>query len=214
LILVDVGNSNAHIKEGDRYYKLPFLEFIEKYRDREIFFISVNREFNLIAKNQLNWIDLSKFINIDGSYPTMGVDRKAFLLSRGDGIYIDAGSAITVDVKLKNSFIGGVILSGIWQLKRSYEEISDALKIDELERVDLTSLPKSNTKETVSYGIIAPTIALIEKIRARYLLPIYLTGGDGKLLQSYLKDSTYREDFIFDGLMEALKRYRDLKKES
>ncbi len=175
MILVDVGNSNAHIKRVIDTINSHFLSLLKNIEIERFSVISVNREFNLIAKNQLNWIDLSKFINIDGSYPTMGVDRKAFLLSRGDGIYIDAGSAITVDVKLKNSFIGGVILSGIWQLKRSYEEISDALKIDELERVDLTSLPKSNTKETVSYGIIAPTIALIEKIRARYLLPIYLT---------------------------------------
>jgi type III pantothenate kinase len=213
LILADIGNRHAHLKVSDRYFKIPFLELLKRYKDKRILYISVNSKFNQIAKDVPNWIDISQYVDIRGSYQSMGVDRKALLLSRGDGVYIDAGSAITVDVKIDNRFIGGVILAGIWRQKQSYKEISQALKVDKIIDIDLNRLPDSNTQETISYGIIAPIVALIERINNQYRLPIYITGGDGKLLSRYLNGSIYKEDMVFEGLEKVVKLKKIIDKE-
>jgi len=204
MLLADIGNRFAHLYDGNSILDLSIDELISNYSTKRLFFINVNPK-NLSKLNiQNQWINLSKYINLNGSYEGMGVDRQVLLLSKGDGIYIDAGSAITIDKKLNNQFVGGTILPGLWRVKKSYKEISKVLEIDEINRVNLANLPKSNTKDTISYGIIAPIIALIKSIN-RENLPIYCCGGDGKLISSYLKDSIYEKDLIFKGMLKVIK---------
>ena len=203
-MIADIGNRHAHIRDNNSYFTIPFYELF-KYKNLPLFYISVNSEFNKKAKDIKNWINLAPYIKLKGAYSSMGIDRKALLLSRGDGIYIDAGSAITVDIKKDNSFIGGVIIPGIWAQKEAFNKISPFLKIDELEEIDLDTLPNSNTIKTLSYGIIAPIVALVEKLKNRYNLPIYITGGDGKMLSSYINGAYFKEDLIFEALEKIIK---------
>ena len=204
MLIADIGNRFAHLYNGKEVLDLKIEDLIKDYSLKKLCYINVNPKNKEFLKNSKYWIDLSNFIKIDGSYETMGIDRKALLLSRGDGIYIDAGSAITIDKKINSKFFGGVILPGIWIVKKSYKEISKALDIDKINRVNLESLPKSNTKDTISYGIIAPIIYLINSINKENL-PIYCTGGDGKLIASYLENAIYKKDLIFEGLVKVVK---------
>ena len=206
MYLVDIGNRYAHLSMGNRVVNLEYETLFKEYKDKRLYYINVNPNLKEELKKNRNWIDLEEYIKLDGTYKGMGVDRKALLLSRGDGVYIDAGSAITIDLKRDNRFIGGTILLGIWKQKSAYKEISSVLEVSNLEELNLNTLPNTNTKESISYGIIAPIVALIEKIN-KDNLPIYITGGDGRLLASYIKNSQYIDNLIFEGLKRVAKSY-------
>ncbi len=202
MLLADIGNRFAHFYNGKTVADLPLENLIENYKNQKLYYINVNPKNIEKLKAQKNWVDLAPFIKLEGAYEGMGADRKALLLSRGDGIYIDAGSAITVDKKIGGRFAGGIIMPGIWRLKKSYEEISPRLKIDRLEKIDLNSLPKSSTEDTISYGIIAPIILTIKHINQEKL-PIYCCGGDGELIAGYLEDAIYSKELIFEGMKKV-----------
>ena len=200
--LVDIGNSFAHIYDGKTVKHLPHTEFLERFKDKELFFINVNPKLKtLLEKNPL-WKNIASFYTLEGAYEGMGIDRQVLLAARGDGIYIDAGSAITIDKKLNGSFVGGVILPGIWKVKQFFAQISPALTLDELAPLNLEKLPKSDTKETLSFGIIAPIVALVEKINKEQL-PIFLTGGDGAVLANYL-NACYEPTLLFEGMQNII----------
>ena len=196
--LVDIGNSFAHIYDGKSVEHLPHKEFLERFSHKELYFINVKPKLvSLLKKNPL-WHNIALFYKLDGAYDGMGIDRQVLLAARGDGIYIDVGSAITIDKKLNSSFVGGVILPGIWKVKQSFAEISSALTLNQLVPLNLQKLPKSNTQETLSFGIIAPIVALVEKINQQKL-PIFITGGDGALLAPYL-NASYEPNLLFEGM--------------
>ncbi len=200
--LVDIGNSFAHIYDGKTVKHLPHKEFLEQFNDKELFFINVNPKLKTILEKNPLWKNIASFYTLEGAYESMGIDRQVLLAARGDGIYIDAGSAITIDKKLNGSFVGGVILPGIWKVKQFFAQISSALTLDELAPLNLEELPKSDTKETLSFGIIAPIVALVEKINKEQL-PIFLTGGDGTVLAQYL-NAHYEPTLLFEGMQNII----------
>ena len=200
--LVDIGNSFAHIYDGKSVKHLPHKEFLEQFASKKLFFINVKPELASVLRENPLWRDIASFYSLDGAYEGMGIDRQVLLAARGDGIYIDAGSAITIDKKLNGSFAGGVILPGIWKIKKSFAEISSALSLDKLVEIDLEKLPKGNTQETLSFGILAPIVALVEKINFEEL-PIYISGGDGALLAKYL-GAKYEPKLLFEGMQKII----------
>jgi len=149
-----------------------------------------------------NWKNISSLMHIEGEYETMGVDRKALCLSNKNGVFVDAGSAITVDVVENGKYIGGFILPGLKAYVESYKSISPILAIELNKEVSLEEL-HTTTKEQISYGIIASIKILIEK--HSYGKNLYFTGGDGRLLSSFFKEGIYNEMLVFRGMIEALK---------
>jgi len=112
MLLADIGNRFAHLYDGNFVFDLSIDDLISKYSTKKLFFINVNPK-NLSKLNSQNqWVNLSKYINLSGSYEGMGIDRQVLLLSKCDGIYVDAGSAITIDKKLNNQFVGGTRVFG------------------------------------------------------------------------------------------------------
>ncbi len=204
MLLADIGNSFAHLYSNGKIENLDINSLIKKYKDKKLYYINVNPRYKELLATQKNWINLEEYVSLENSYPEMGIDRKVLLLSRGDGIYVDAGSAITIDKKENNRFIGGTIIPGIKALKEAYSLISPKLKIEKLDRVNLNKLPNSSTKESISYGIIAPIVALIKTINSSNL-PIYCCGGDGELILEYLDNATYNRALIFEGMKKVIK---------
>ena len=207
MYLADIGNRYAHLFINGNIINFDIKELINDYKDKKLYYINVNPNNTQILNRVDNWINLAPFINLNGAYDSMGIDRQVLLLNDSDGIYIDAGSAITVDFKRENKFIGGTILPGIWKLKSCYAQISTKLDINELSNLDISRLPYSNTREAITYGIIAPVIALINNIN-KDNLPIYCCGGDGELIASYLKNAIYKETLIFDGMKKLIKEIK------
>jgi type III pantothenate kinase len=204
--LVDIGNRYAHLYDGSSVTDLEYNELFKQYKDSSLYYINVNPDIKKLLESNSNWIDIEPFVKLDGSYSGMGIDRKVLLLSCDDGIYIDEFSAITEDLKKDNSFVGGTILPGLWRVKESYKEISSILAIDKINSIDISTLPNSTTSLSVSYGIIAPIVALVEKINSKNL-PIYCTGGDGELLSKYL-DAKFDKYLVFKGMQKVIKEIK------
>lgn len=201
MILADIGNSYAHILIDDKIEHLKIDSAIAKFKDAKVFYICVNRRVEDRLKSLREWIDISSYLSMKGFYKGMGVDRKALCLSNGDGLYIDAGSAITIDLVKSGEYIGGTILPGIGKLQECYSSISPALD----KKVDFEEIKLSReTSKQIGYGIIMPIISLISNIRED--MSIYICGGDGKLLSRFIDDSIYDERLLFRGMEKAVER--------
>ena len=180
---------------------MSYEDAIAKYSKEALYYISVKEELDSTIKNIAPWKNISGYIKLEGAYSTMGVDRQALCLSHKDGVFVDAGSAITVDVMKDGIYQGGYIFPGIKAMLESYKSISPVLDTDLNEMISLEQLP-TTTKDGISYGIIASIKALIDKHAQMHKL--YFTGGDGKFLSSFFKEAVYDEMLVFDGMRNAL----------
>jgi len=200
-LLADIGNSYFHIYNGLTVEHLNYDDAIQKYKDTPLKYISVNQKIEAKIGHIDVWENLSSSMVIEGQYDTMGVDRKALCLSHSEGVLIDAGSAITVDVVAKGKYVGGFILPGLKAYISSYKSISPILDISLNRELLLDSLP-GTTKDGISYGIIASIKALIDQHSNDKIL--YFTGGDGEFLSSFFEDAIYDEMLVFSGMQQAI----------
>ncbi len=202
MLLADIGNTHFHIYNGKEVEHLSYDNAIEKYANKEMCYISVKHTLGEKIEHIKSWKNISSSMGIEGEYETMGVDRKALCLSHKNGIFVDAGSAINVDVVEAGKYMGGFILPGLKAYLQSYKSISPVLDISLDIALKLEELP-TTTKEQISYGIIASIKALIEKHSKGKTL--YFTGGDGKFLSSYFDNALYDETLVFQGIQKAIK---------
>jgi len=202
MLLADIGNTNFHIYNGETVEHLSYDDAIAKYQSEALCYISVKHQLSKEIEQITNWENISSLMKIKNEYDTMGVDRKALCLSHATGVFIDAGSAITVDVMLDGIYQGGYIFPGIKAMLNAYAGISSVLDVELNQHISLEQLP-TTTKDGISYGIIASIKALIDK--HGHGSKLYFTGGDGKFLSTFFEDSVYNEMLVFEGIREALK---------
>lgn len=202
MLLVDIGNSRVHIYDGEVVTHLSHDDLIDKYRDMDLYYICVSIDMLSKISDFKNWHNISNVIHITGEYETMGLDRKALCMSYDNGVFVDAGSAITVDLVRDGVYRGGFILLGIGAYIKAYWGISEALKVDFNPKCSLKSMPLT-TKDSVSYGIISSIKSAIDSHSGD--LPLYFTGGDGEWLSGFFSQSIFDELLVFRGLQKALK---------
>ena len=203
MLLADLGNTHVHIYDGKRVEHLAYDDAIKKYAHRPLRYISVNHSIEAEISRLTEWQNISSAIHLEGAYDTMGVDRRALCLSHPDGLFVDAGSAITVDVMEAGEYQGGFILPGIAAMLKSYADISPVLDTELNREVPLDSLPLT-TKDGISYGIIASIQAVIKKHQKGKM--VYFTGGDGKFLSALFEGAILDETLVFRGIRKALKK--------
>ena len=202
-LLADIGNTRMHLFDGKSVIHLSVDEAIGRYAAQKVYYISVNHAVQARIQEETQWENISNKVHLLGEYETMGVDRRALCLSHDDGIFIDAGSAITVDKVCGGYYEGGWIMPGLEAMRRAYASISPVLDIVPDTTVELMRLPRT-TAQQISYGIIAPIKALVERESGD--LPIYVTGGDGARIASLFSDAIFDESLIFRGLKRAMDR--------
>ena len=202
MLLADIGNTHTHLYDGKQVTHLTHHDAIEKYGQKSLKYISVNQSLEKIITKQTKWKNISSLITLEGAYDTMGVDRRALCLSHTNGVFVDAGSAITVDVMEGGVYQGGFILPGHRAMLESYAGISPVLKHELNREVCTESLPLT-TKDGISYGIIASIKSVIEKHQKGKM--IYFTGGDGEFLSSLFEGSVFDETLVFQGMVCALR---------
>jgi len=202
MLLADIGNTRIHIYDGKKVIHLSHEEGIKKYANKKIKYITVKHQLKEKLSSMKNWEDVSDLMRIPNEYNTMGIDRKALCLSHSTGIFVSAGSAITVDVVENGLYQGGFLLPGLKAYIEAYASISPALETTLNSSVSLTDLPIL-TKDAISFGIISSIKTLIEKYQGKKKL--YLSGGDGELLSSFFENVVYDETLIFQGMKRALK---------
>ena len=203
MLLADIGNTRIHIYDGDEVVHLTHKEAIERYKDKKIKYITVKHQLKEELSLLKNWENISALMRIENEYSTMGIDRKALCLSYRNGIFVSAGSAITVDVVEEGRYMGGFLLLGLRAFINAYASISPALETKLNRGILLHELPQT-TKDGISYGIISSIKMLIEKHQSDKKL--YISGGDGEFLTSFFNNAVFDETLIFQGMKNAIQK--------
>ena len=201
MLLCDIGNTSYHFLDGETSYKKSVTTFNPQEIKEKVYFISVNAKVKEQLSLLSNWIDLSEFIQMSSYYPTMGIDRVVAVEATLNGVIVDAGSAITVDVVKNGEFIGGFIYPGSRAMKETYENISPALAYSFNFDVELDIMPK-NSQDAISYGFLKTLYAEVTS----HKLPVVLTGGDALAFKKIFKDAKVDEELIFSGMKKIMKK--------
>ena len=204
MTLCDIGNTHFHIFDVDKIHHIPVSETPTMLKDKKVYYISVNEvATEKLQLNSLETINLKAYVNIHSGYEGLGVDRAVACSAIDEGVVIDAGTAITVDIMHAGNHLGGYILPGLTAYKSLYAKISEVLKAELNFNIDLSAFPQ-NTKDAISYGILKP-IELIIQDSAKQK-NIYFTGGDGKFLAKFFPRAIYDEMLIFRGMKKIIKK--------
>ncbi len=202
MILCDIGNSSFDFFIEGVHKKYPIYEDIPAFTQK-IYFISVNKKAQeKLLKTNPNAVNIEEFIKFDTSYEGLGCDRSIACCFQEDCIIVDCGSAITVDIVQEGKHKGGFILVGLSYYKKIYPQISSVLELDLNRDINLDKIPL-NTNDAILYAVLKSIILPIEEIRGNK--KIVFTGGDGKFLSKYFKNSIYEENLIFKNMERILK---------
>jgi type III pantothenate kinase len=156
-------------------------------------------------------------------YPTLGIDRALAIFGAGENyaypaLVIDGGTALTITgVDDRRSLVGGAILPGLRLQFRSLATGTAALPELELPAT-LPTRWSDNTHDAIASGILYSSIAGIRDFILDWeqLFPrsqIVFTGGDGKILSSYLQSIlplalgfrvTYDRLLLFHGIANVV----------
>lgn len=207
MILCDIGNTNATIFENGKISKMKIEDFKNFKANGKVYYISVNDGIEAKLQSDANFINLEPLFRIDTIYQGLGIDRAVNCYTIKNGIVVDAGSAITIDVMHDGMHLGGCILPGISQTLNSYKNISKRLDVTLNSKIDLDALPQK-TLDAVSYGIVKPIVLLIENIASNQ--KIYFTGGDGEFLSKFFKNGIYDKMLIFRGMQALIEEKREI----
>lgn len=205
MILCDVGNSFFHFYKEGRIWKEPvkkrpsISDTIE-----QLVYISVNEKSEKKLKfYRPDAINIGRFLELDTLYKGLGADRYAACMAIEDGVIIDAGSAITVDIMQKSIHLGGYILPGLNAYQKCFTSISKVLDRDINPNINLSSLPQE-TGDAVSFGTIKSIILTLESsIKNK---KAYFTGGDGKFFSKFFHNAVYDETLVFKGMIKTVQK--------
>lgn len=203
MIICDIGNTNVKMYEEGRYWQKSILEFYAFKTDDKVFYINVNKNIENHLKSQKNFINLEPHVDFDTVYRDLGIDRIAACRAIKDGIVVDAGSAITVDIMSNGIHLGGYILPGLQSYIHAYKNISPLLDKQINPHVSLDTLPQ-NTADAISYGVVKSILLTIKGTASNK--KIYFTGGDGQYLSSFFEKSIYDKILVFKGLEDVAKK--------
>jgi len=200
MLLCDIGNTTYTFYNQKEIFKKSVKTFNPSSIKEKVYFISVNQKAILKLKPLKNWINLQNYIDKTGFYDTMGIDRIVACNALLNGVIVDAGSAITVDIVKDAKFVGGFIYPGIKAFKKAFSDISPALECEFDLGCDLKTLPK-DTVCALSYGFLAGFKKEVES----YNLEITLTGGDAFAFKKIFPQAKIDEILIFKGMQKILK---------
>jgi type III pantothenate kinase len=201
MILCDIGNTSVDLFMDGKRSKFRAEDFDPVTLQDNVYYVSVNDSFNERIRHYPNWHNLRVFIDWDKYYPTMGIDRIMVCEAVEEGVIVDAGSAITVDVMRGGNYQGGFIALGLRSAQEAYARLSPALDMSFNFEVDLAKMAK-NTSDALTVGFLAPLIEKIESLEK----PLYLTGGDARLLSRLFKETIVDEDLIFKGMIKLIEK--------
>lgn len=216
MILCDIGNTTYHFKTKKNSFKIGTTESLKDLPmyEESIYYISVNSSATKkFLKKFPNAINLENLIQFKTAYEGMGIDRQVVCHYITDGIIVDLGSAITVDIMKKGKHKGGFIIPGVEAYKSIYPNISKKLSFDFEKNTNLDKIPLT-TNDAINYAIFSAITLPIIKEYERYKTKIYFTGGDKDLLKDYFVDipAKYKKNMIFNSMKKIIKESKKMKK--
>lgn len=199
MLLCDVGNTSFHFFDGEKDYKESVEHFNSSSIKEIVYYICVNPRVKEVLKLLKNWVDLSVHVDMSNYYETMGIDRIMACEAIQDGIIVDAGSAITVDIVKNGVFYGGFIYPGVNAMSETYTNISSALNYPFNFDIDLSVLPK-NSVDSISYGYLKTLQSEVLSLEGQ----VYLTGGDSDKFTNIFNNAIVDKRLIFKGMKTTI----------
>ena len=197
-LLVDIGNSSAKVYDGKSLWRIP-KEELKYFRNEKIGYVCVDTELAPIVAQWEDWIDLTRYVELPGSYEGMGEDRKLLCSFVDEGVIVDVGSAVTVDVMQGGIYCGGFLYPGVRALEQAFASISPRLACS-IKSSD-EQLVK-NTCAQINYGALVPLARHIRELGS----PCYLTGGDAMLLAPLIPEAIVDQNLIFKAMQKIIQR--------
>ena len=201
MILCDVGNTSFHFYDNGKLYKESVETFNPSQMKEDIYFICVNPRVIDLVSGFSNWTNLAEYVDRSHYYETMGIDRIVACEAISDGIIIDAGSAITVDIVKNGLFEGGFIYPGVKAMQKTYANISSRLDYSFNFECDLDIMPK-NSQDAISYGFLKTFYSEV----ISHEMPVILTGGDAQEFKKIFKDAEIDNELIFSGMKKIIQK--------
>lgn len=201
MILCDIGNSDAKILQDSDFSSLSFEKLALFESIEKVFYINVNENAKALIAQKINFINLEPYFKFDTIYRGLGIDRIAACYTIEDGVVVDAGSAITIDIISHSMHLGGFILPGIAHYRKAFAEISPRLKCELNTQLSLDAFPQ-RTIDALSYGVFKSIYLLIQN--AALNKKLYFTGGDGQFLANFFDKAIYDKLLVFRGMKRVL----------
>ncbi|WP_457592327.1 type III pantothenate kinase [Hydrogenimonas sp.] len=206
MILCDVGNSRIHLYDGEHLRHFSHAEGLKRFKNEKVYYICVNERMqSRIEEEAPGWTDISGRGVLETRYRGLGADRKAVCLAICDGVVVDAGSAVTVDVMERGTHLGGWIWPGISAFKKAYAGISGALDV-EMDPALLTGRLPLDTASAVNFAVFASVKKLVESFASGR--PVTITGGDAALFAPLFTGAVVDELLVFRGMEKMIKEKR------
>jgi type III pantothenate kinase len=208
LYLSDIGHTNAKIWRDGNIETIPLQKFKPEQITQKIFYINVNHQIQKTLSQLPNWIDLKNYFSIKTNYPNLGIDRKVAIFEIENGIVVDLGTAITIDILKNGTHLGGYILLGKSGTLKTFQEKTPHLKFQQIsENSEYPNL----TENALYFGFFQPIINFIQSIQAKENLKIILTGGDAQEFFNLINfPATLNKNLIFENMQKIVK-YKNLK---
>lgn len=204
MLLCDIGNTTLHFKAKSHTFKVPIVSFdLSDYKDEKVYYICVEPTLKEKLSIQSNWIDVTPWIELEGSYDTLGIDRKLAAWFIEDGVVVDAGSAITLDVMQEGVYQGGFIYPGFVAMQKAYADISSALEYSINFELSFDTMALTS-QDAISYGALVPLIEHIKTLTQGKQL--FITGGDAKKLAPFF-DAVVKEHLLFDAMHKLISKH-------
>lgn len=144
LVLCDIGNTRIHFAQNYQLFSSVKEDLKRLGIQKEIFYISVNEENEKALLNCYpNAKNIAGFFHLETDYIGLGIDRQMACLAVNNGVIVDAGSAITIDLIQEGKHLGGCILPGLAQYIHAYQKSAKILEQPFKALDSLEVLPKT-----------------------------------------------------------------------
>lgn len=168
-------------------------------------------KFNVEPEFAISRKEMCGLINAYQHPEMLGVDRFLAMIAGNSlnnypKVIVDCGTAVTVDsIDSSNKFVGGLIMPGLNLMRLSLSE--QTMAIDNVKSNEKFTLFATDTASGISSGSILAITSAIERVVKKLIeqegskVECFLTGGDGKLIQSNLGiQAVYMPDMVIKGL--------------
>ena len=206
MYLADIGNSNIKIWRDGEVDIFPVPSFSPSDIEEEIFYISSNPNFSKQLHRFPNWRDVSYLFQISTKYRTLGIDRIVAIDEVENGIVVDMGTAVTIDIVRNFQHLGGYILLGKKAIFETFQKKTPHLNIENRDIHDLETLPLFS-EDAIYSGFFHSIANFVISLKERYKIEeVLITGGDGEELSQIVKNSKFRRWLLFEKMEKRIRK--------
>ncbi len=210
--LFDIGSTRVKIFHNGEIHYLLSNNFNPELFDNseQIYYSNVNPKFKDKLKHLKNWIDIGSMFEINTNYQWLGTDRKLAIYDIDDGIIVDFGTAITVDVVQHKKHIGGYIFLGFNKYFDEVRESFPHINFSENNNCDCEDNLPNSSACAIFCGFLAPIIFLLKELQEKYKIKIIVTGGDSNKFVNSVKnlnlEININNNLIFNNMIKILQK--------